>query len=108
MASVLDAVMESTRAFTRAPTKKVAKAVTACVETEAGPSVPAEAEPAATEQRAEQESPDTGMALAKKDAPAQARSLILEALSEDPDVIIRHASGCVHRRTTWRTKPFVW
>jgi hypothetical protein len=69
MASVLDAVIESTRAFTRAPTKKVAKAVTACVETEAGPSVPAEAEPAATEQRVEQESPDAGMALEKKDAP---------------------------------------
>jgi hypothetical protein len=40
MASVLDAVMESTRALTHAPTKKVAEAVTACVETEAGPSVP--------------------------------------------------------------------
>jgi hypothetical protein len=93
MASVLDAVIESTRAFTRAPTKKVAKAVTACVETEAGPSVPAEAEPAATEQRVEQESPDAGMALEKKDAPEKAKSSISEAPSEDLDFIIRHASG---------------
>jgi hypothetical protein len=66
MASVLDAVMETTRALTPAPAKKVAETVMAHVETEAGPSVPAEAEPGATEQRAEQESPDTGMALEKK------------------------------------------
>jgi hypothetical protein len=93
MASVLDVVMETTRALTPAPAKKVAETVMARAKTEAGPLVPAEAEPGATEQRAEQESLDTGMALAKKDAPEKARSLILEALSEDLDFIIRHASG---------------
>src|SRR5699024_7679352 len=65
MASVLDAVMETTRALTPAPAKKVAEVVTARAKTEAGPSVPAEAEPAATEQRAEQEFPDTSMAVEK-------------------------------------------
>jgi hypothetical protein len=54
MASVLDAVMETTRALTPTPVKKVAETVTARAETEAGPSVPAKAEPAATEQKAEQ------------------------------------------------------
>jgi hypothetical protein len=93
MASVLDAVMESIRASTPAPAKKVAKTNTARAETEAGPSVPAEAEPATTEQRTEQESPDTGMALEKEDAPKKAKSSIPEAPSEDLDFIIRHASG---------------
>jgi hypothetical protein len=53
MASGLDAVMETTRAPTP-PVKNVAETVTACAEVEAEPSVPAEVEPAATEQRAEQ------------------------------------------------------
>jgi hypothetical protein len=54
MASVLDAVMKTTRALTPAPAKKVAKTATTRAETEAGPSMPMEAEPAATEQRAKQ------------------------------------------------------
>jgi hypothetical protein len=94
MASVLDAVMETTRALTEAaitPTKKVVEAVVARVETEAEPSAPIEAEPAATE-RAEQECRDTGMAL-EKDAPKKAKSPIPEAPFEDFDFIIRHALG---------------
>jgi hypothetical protein len=51
MASVLDAVMESTRASTPAPAKETVEAATARVETEAGPSILTEAEPAGTEQR---------------------------------------------------------
>jgi hypothetical protein len=94
MASVLDAVMESTRVLTPASTKKkVIEVVTACAETEAGPSVPVETEPAATEQRAEQESLDAGMALEKKDAPEKAKSSIPEAPPEALDFIIRHALG---------------
>jgi hypothetical protein len=93
MASVLDAVMETIRALTPTPVKKVAKAAMTCAETEAGPSMPTRIEPATTEQRAEQESLDTGMALEKKDAPKKARSPIPEAPSEDLDFIIRHASG---------------
>jgi hypothetical protein len=49
MASVLDAVMETTRSLTPTPVEKVVEVVMACVETEAGPSAPAEAEHAATE-----------------------------------------------------------
>jgi hypothetical protein len=66
MASVLDAVVEITRALTPAPVKKVAEAATAHTETEAGPSVHAETKLTATEQRAEKESADTGVALEKK------------------------------------------
>ena len=53
MASMMDAVMETTRALTPTPVKKVAETVMARAETEVGPSVPGEADPAATEQRAE-------------------------------------------------------
>jgi hypothetical protein len=62
MASVLDAVMETTKALTPAPTKKVAEAAMARAEAEAGPSVPTETKPATTEDKAEQESPNAGMA----------------------------------------------
>jgi hypothetical protein len=93
MASVLDAIMESTRALTPVPTKKVAEAATARVEAEAWPSVPTEAEPAGTEQRTEQESSDAGLALEKKDMPEKVKSPTPEAPSEDLDFIIWHASG---------------
>jgi hypothetical protein len=90
--SVLDVVMESTRALTPAPAKKIAKAATARVETEAGPSVPTEAEPTGTEQRTEGPS-DVGLALEKKDAPEKVKSPTPEAPSEDFDFVIGHASG---------------
>jgi hypothetical protein len=92
MASVLDAVMETTRALTPAPGKKAVETATTHAKTEAGPSVPTEAEPAATEQRAEQDFPDTSMAL-EKDVAENVKSPASEALSEDLDFIIRHASG---------------
>jgi hypothetical protein len=53
MASVLDAVMETTRAPTPTPVKIAAEAVATRAETEVGPSAPIEAEPAATEKGAE-------------------------------------------------------
>jgi hypothetical protein len=92
MARVLDAVMETTRALTPAPAKKIIEAAISHAETEAGPSVPAETEPAATEDRAKQESPDVGMAM-EKDVAEKAKSPAPEAPSEDLDFIIRHASG---------------
>jgi hypothetical protein len=49
MGSVLDTVMETTRALTPTPVKKVVEAGTAHTETEVGPSVPAETKLAATE-----------------------------------------------------------
>jgi hypothetical protein len=69
MASVLDAIMESTRASTPSPTNETAKVAMARVEIEAEPSVPTEAEPASTEQRTEQGSSDAGLVLEKEDAP---------------------------------------
>jgi hypothetical protein len=93
MASVLDAVMESTRTLTPAPTKKIVEAAIGHAETEAGPLVPAETESIGTGQGTEQESPDAGLALEKKDTPEKAKSPIPEAPSEDLDFIIRHASG---------------
>jgi hypothetical protein len=48
MASVLDAVMETTRALTPTPVKKGAEAATTHAEIEAGPSMPAETKPAVT------------------------------------------------------------
>jgi hypothetical protein len=87
MASVLDAVMETTRALTPTPVKKVVETVMARAETEAGPSVPTEAEPAATEQRAEQEFSYTCIAL-EKNVAEKAKSPAPEAPSEDPDFII--------------------
>jgi hypothetical protein len=92
MASVLDAVMETTKALTPAPAKKVVEAATAKAEAEAGPSVLIETKPATTEDKAEQESPNAGMA-AGQDVTEKAKSPAPEAPSEDLDYIIRHASG---------------
>jgi hypothetical protein len=92
MASVLDDVMETTRALTPAPVKKVVEAATAHTETEAGPSMPAETKPAVTEERAKQESPDIGIAM-EKEVVEEAKSPAPKAPSEDLDNIIRHASG---------------
>jgi hypothetical protein len=90
MASVLDVVVETTKALTPTLVKKVAEAATTHMETEAGPSVPVETKLAATEQRAE-ESPDTGAALEKSVA-KEAKSPAPEAPSEGLDYIIRHVS----------------
>jgi hypothetical protein len=90
MASVLDAVMETTRALTPTPVKKVAEAVMTRVETEAGPSAPTEAEPTTTEQKDEREFLDISTAL-EKDVTEKAKSPIPEASSEDIDFIIQHA-----------------
>jgi hypothetical protein len=87
MASVLDAVMETTKALTPAPTKKVAEAVKVQTEAEAGPSVPIETKAATPEDKAEQQIPDTGMA-AGQDMIEKAKSPALEALIEDVDYII--------------------
>jgi hypothetical protein len=66
MASVLDAAMETTKALNPAPAKKVAEAATTQAEAEAGPSVPIETKPTATKDKAEQESPNAGMAAGQE------------------------------------------
>jgi hypothetical protein len=91
MASVLDAVMETTKALTPS-TKKVAEAVNVQAETEAGPSVPIETKAVVPEDKAEQQTLDTGMA-AGQDMIEKAKSPAPEDPTEDVDYIIRHASG---------------
>jgi hypothetical protein len=54
--------------------------------------VPAETKLAATEQKTEGKSPDTGIVFEKSVA-KESKSLAPEALSEDFDYIIRHALG---------------
>jgi hypothetical protein len=92
MANVLDAVMETTKALTPAPAKKVAEATKAQAEAEAGPSVPTEMKPVATEDKAKQKSPNAGMATGQ-DVTEKAKSPAPKAPSKDLDYIIRHASG---------------
>jgi hypothetical protein len=107
MVNVLD-VLETTETLSSAPTGKVAKpskaqteadtkqvkfeAAVIEAETNAGPSVPAETKPAATEQKTEGKSQDTVIVFEISVA-KEAKSLTPEALSEDFDYIIRHASG---------------
>jgi hypothetical protein len=81
MASVLDAVIETTKTLTPAPTKKVVEAATAEAEAEAVPSESVEMKPAAVEEGAKQEIAE------------EAKSLSPEALSENLDFIIRNALG---------------
>jgi hypothetical protein len=92
MASVLDAVMETTKALSPTPTKKAVEAVKDQAGDEAGPSVPNEAKAAAPEHKAEQQSSDSGMA-AGQGMIEEAKSPAPEASTEDADYIIRHASG---------------
>jgi hypothetical protein len=92
MASVLDAVMESTRASTPAPAKETAEAATARAELEARPSLPIETEPAGT-RSVEQGPLDVDLVSKKEDTPKKIESPTPEAPSGRLDFIIRHASG---------------
>jgi hypothetical protein len=104
MASVLDAVLESTRAPTPASAKEAAEAATARVEVEAGPSVPIEKEPVeAFGQSTEQGHSDANMILEKEGASKKVKSPIPEASTEELDFIIRHASGKVVGRGNCRS-----
>jgi hypothetical protein len=92
MASVLDAVIETAKALTPTTAKKIAEASTAEAEAEVVPSVPVEAKLAAIEEGVEQESTGFGITVEKEIA-EEAKSSGPEAMSENLDFIIRHASG---------------
>jgi hypothetical protein len=92
MASVLDAVMETTKALTPAPIKKAAEVAKVQVETEAEPAVPIEKKAVAPEDKADQQTSDTGM-VAGQSMAEKAKSPAPEAPVEDVDYIFRHASG---------------
>jgi hypothetical protein len=98
MANMLDAVLETTKALSTAPTKKIveaakmladaetgqaeAEATQAQAKVEAGPSVPTETEPVAPEEETTEQ-----IAPEKIEAPAP------EASNKNTDYIICHASG---------------
>jgi hypothetical protein len=94
MASVLDAVLESTRAPTPASAKEAAEAATTRAEVEAGPSVPIETGPVKTiEQDIEQRHLDATLILEKEGASKKVKFPTPEAFTKGLDFIIRHASG---------------
>jgi hypothetical protein len=99
MASVLDAVMESTRVSTPASAeeeniKEANKAIITCFEAKAGPSVPAETGSVETVRKDTEERPlDAASVLEKESTPKKVKSPTPEASTEELDFIIRHASG---------------
>jgi hypothetical protein len=94
MASMLDAVLESTRAPTPASAKEATEAATTHVEVEDGPSVPTETGPVETiEKDSEQRPLDAALVLDKESAPKKVKSPTPEASTEELDFIIWHASG---------------
>jgi hypothetical protein len=94
MASVLDAVLESTRAPTPASAKEAAEAATTCVEVEVGPSVPVETGPVETVRQGTEQGPsDANLILEKEGASKKVKSPTPKACTEELDFIIRHASG---------------
>jgi hypothetical protein len=96
MASVLDDVLESTKALSPAPTKKIVEAAKAQAEAEAGqaeaeagPSVPSETKAVTPEVEADQQTSDDVMAEGK-DTAERAKP---EAAVEDANYMYRHALG---------------
>jgi hypothetical protein len=81
MASVLDAIIETTKALSPAP-KKIVEATKARAEAEARPSMPIETEPTTPKNK-----------TAGQDVPEKTKAPAPEALTEDVDYIIRHAAG---------------
>jgi hypothetical protein len=85
MASVLDAVLETTKALSPAPTRKIAEAAKVQAKAKAGPSVSTETKAVVPEDKADQQT--SGQSMAEK-----AKSPVPEAPVEDVDYIFRHAS----------------
>jgi hypothetical protein len=92
MASVLDAVMETTKALSPAPTKKAIEAVKVQAGAEVGPSVPIETKVAAPEDKAKQQTSDIGMTLGQGMI-EKTKSPAPEAPAEDVDYIIDMLRG---------------
>jgi hypothetical protein len=92
MANVLDAMLETTKALSHAPTKKIVEAAKAQAEAETG-----QAEAEATKTQVEAEIGPSAPAAMEKTAgqiaPEKIETPTPEALIENVDYIIRHASG---------------
>jgi hypothetical protein len=117
MANVLDAVLETTKALSLAPSKKIAKAQTEAVtgqaevetgqakattgqakaktgqaEAKTGPLMPSETKAVTSEVQADQQTSDT-ILTAGQDMEERVKSPASEAQAEAADYIYRHASG---------------
>jgi hypothetical protein len=113
MASILDVVLETTKALSPAPSKKIAEATKAQTEAEAGPigaeagqaeaeigqaeaeagpSMPSEMKAVTFEVQPDQQTSDT-ILIAEQDMAERVKSPASEASVEAADYIYRHASG---------------
>jgi hypothetical protein len=99
MATVLDAVLETTKALGPTPSKKIAEATKAQTEAEAGqaeaeagPSMPSDTKAVTSEVQADQQTSDT-ILTAGQDMAERAKSPASEAPTEAANYIYRHASG---------------
>jgi hypothetical protein len=102
MASVLDAVMETTKALTPAPIKKVAEVAKGQAEAEAEPTVPIETKAVVPKDKADQQTSDTGMTAGQGMA-EKAKSPALEALVEAVDYIYHMLWGRNYpKKKSWK------
>jgi hypothetical protein len=102
MASMLDAVLETTKSLSLASTKKIAKAAKIQAEAEAGPSAPIETKVIVSEDRADQQTSGTRM-VAGQNMAEKVKSLAPEGPVEDVDYIFRHASGKNYpKKKSWK------
>jgi hypothetical protein len=92
MASVLDAVLETTKALSPTPTKKIAETAKVQAEVEAGPSTPIKTKAVAPKDKVDQQTSDVGM-VAGQGMTEKTKSPAPEASTEDVDYIVRHALG---------------
>jgi hypothetical protein len=96
MASVLDAVLETTKALSPTPTRKIAEVAKVQAEAEAGPSAPTETKAVSPEDKVDQQT--SGQSMAEK-----AKSPAPEAPVEDVDYIFRHVSGKNYpKKKSWK------
>jgi hypothetical protein len=91
MASVLDTIVETTKALTPASTKKATEAAKNQVKAKARPSAPTKTKADVPEDKVGQQISDTGKTT-EQDVTEKAKSSVPEALAEDIDYIVRHAS----------------
>jgi hypothetical protein len=106
MASVLDVVLETTKALSPPSSKKIAEATkaqteaeagqakvgTGQAEAEAGPSMPSETKAVTSEVQVDQQTLDT-ILITGQDMAERAKSPAFEASAENVDYIYRHTSG---------------
>jgi hypothetical protein len=106
MASVLDVVLETTKALSPAPSNKIAetakaqgkteagqaKAEAGQAEAKAGPSVPSETKTVIPEDKTDEQTTDA-ILIAEQDMAERAKFHAFEAQAEATDYIYRHASG---------------